>query len=124
MKTFSLLLVAAAALSACSKPQPQVVDMNPDPLANTLKNAPPVELPPAIAADKTFRCKDNSLVAVTFFQGDKQAVVKAPADASAVTLKAPAAGEPYVADGGWKLTGDQQAVTVTTPGKPALSCHV
>ena len=57
-----------------------MVDANPDPLANTLASAPKVELPPAIKADKTLRCKDNSLVYVTFFEGDKQAVVRTEQD--------------------------------------------
>ena len=58
----SALLPAAAALlalAACNnKPaQPEVVDTNPDPMATQLANRAPVELPPAIKAEKTFRCK-------------------------------------------------------------------
>jgi hypothetical protein len=123
MKSLPLLSAAAVLLSlgACSN-KPQVVDANPDPMANQLANAAPVELPPAIKADKTLRCKDNSLVYVTFFQGDKMAVVRTAKDGTATQLKADKAGDPLVAEGGWKLTGTPEAVSLTQPGKAALSC--
>ena len=82
-------LVSLVALAGCNSQseQPQVIDTNPDPMASTLANAAPVELPPAIKADKTMRCKDGSLVYVTFFQGDKQAVVRTekPIDAASTS---------------------------------------
>ena len=128
MKSLLPLIVAAPllALAACnSKPsQPEVVDTNPDPMANVLANRAPVELPPAIKAEKTFRCKDQSLAYVTFFQGDKQANVRLKEGETPVALKAPAAGEPLTAEGGWRLTGDEKTITLTTPKKAAQSCHV
>ena len=127
MKSFLPLLAAPLmALAACnSQPsKPEVIDANPDPMANQIANAAPVELPPAIRADKTFRCSDSSLVGVTFFQGDKQVLVRAPSTATAVRLTAPEAGKPYTAEGGWTLSGDEKNVTVTAPGKKALSRHV
>jgi hypothetical protein len=118
------LLAAPLALVACnSQPTPEVVDTNPDPMANQLANAAPVALPPSIRADKTFRCADGSVVGVTFFKGDTQASVRVPATGTPTRLTATAAGEPYTGDGGWKLTGDDKAITVTEPGKKALSCH-
>ncbi|MFW2851611.1 hypothetical protein ACM61V_06765 [Sphingomonas sp. TX0543] len=122
-----LLLPAALALtvlSACnSKPEkPEVLDINPDPMAAELANKGTVELPPAIKAEKTFRCKDNSLVYVTFFQGDKQVFVKSKKDGTPTTLKAEKAGDTLVADGGWKLTGDTTHITLTQPGKGELTC--
>ncbi len=127
MKTLFLIAVAAPllALAACNNNKaPQVIDTNPDPMATQLANAAPVELPPSITADKTFRCKDNSLVYVKFFEGDKQVVVRTSADGPPTTLKAPTAGEAYTADGGWSLTGDPKNVTVTRPGKDSVSCHL
>lgn len=127
MKSFLPLLAAPLmALAACnSQPsKPEVVDANPDPMANQIANAAPVELPPAIRADKTFRCSDSSLVGVTFFQGDKQVLVRAPSTATAVRLTAPEAGKPYTAEGGWTLSGDEKTITLTAPGKKGLSCHV
>jgi uncharacterized lipoprotein len=123
MKTL-ILLAPLLVLAACnSQSEPEVITSNPDPMATVLANAAPVELPPAIRADKTFRCSDSSVVGVVFFQGDKQVNVRAPNDAAPVLLKAPAAGEPYTAEGGWTLTGNDTEVTVTAPGKAALTCH-
>jgi hypothetical protein len=128
MKTHALphalvALAAATLIAGCnSQPQPQVVDANPDPMATVLANAAPIELPPAITADKTLRCKDNSLVYVTFFEGEKQVSVRTSPTGAITKLTAPAAGEPLTAEGGWKLTGSPSLVTLTTPTKPAQTC--
>ncbi|MET4896415.1 hypothetical protein RN629_04465 [Sphingomonadaceae bacterium jetA1] len=128
MKSLLPLIVAAPllALAACnSKPsQPEVVDTNPDPMANVLANRTPVELPPAIKSEKTFRCKDQSLAYVTFFKGDKQVHVRLKQSDTPVKLTAPAAGEPLTAEGGWRMTGDEKNITLTTPNKAAQTCHV
>jgi len=126
MKRTPTLAAAAAliALSACSKPQPEVVDTNPDPMAAELANRPPVELPPAIKSDKSFRCNDNSLAMVTFFQGDKQVSVRLKEGDTPTVLRAPEAGQPYTAEGGWKLTGDESNITLESPGKPSRTCHL
>lgn len=119
-----LAATALLALAACnSQSSPEVVDSNPDPLAANLANAAPVELPPAIKADKTMRCKDGSLVYVTFFEGDKQAVVRTAKDGSPTMLKSDEAGKPRTAEGGWSMTGNTTEVTLTQPGKAALTCH-
>jgi hypothetical protein len=121
------LLTAAAAfvllpLAACNnKPKTEVIDANPDPMAAVLANKAPVALPPSMKAEKSFRCKDNSLLFVTFFNGDTQVDVKTTKDGTSTRLLAPAAGEPYVKDG-WKLTGSPENVTVTKPGKDSLTC--
>jgi hypothetical protein len=126
LKTAFLPLATASllALAACGSQsnEPQVIDTNPDPLATQLANAGPVELPPAIKADKTMRCKDGSLVYVTFFQGDKQAVVRTEQNGPATVLKGEA-GQALTADGGWSLTGSTSEIALTRPGKGALSCH-
>lgn len=121
-----LPLAAAAllALAACNaEPTTEVIDANPDPMAKELANAGAIELPPAIKADKSMRCSDNSLVYVTFFEGDKQAIVRTEKGGTATTLTAPNAGEPLTAEGGWKLTGDTANISIEQPGKGALSCH-
>ena len=96
-----LPLVAALALAACNNNQsPEVVDTTaPDPDAAALANAAPVELPPAMRKQTTQRCADGSLVYVDFFQGDKQVLVRTERNGAPTVLKAPAAGEPYTADG-------------------------
>jgi hypothetical protein len=128
MLKLSLLPLAAAslfALAACDSKseKPEVLDTNPDPMASQLANAAPVELPPAIKADKTMRCKDGSLAYVTFFAGDKQAVVRTEKGGKPTTLTAPEGGKPLSADGGWLMTGDTSAVQLTVPGKGVQSCH-
>ena len=121
----ALTLAVAASLAACnSQPsQPEVIDSNPDPMANTLANAPKVELPPAIKAEKTLRCKDNSLLYVTFYQGDTQAAVSTEQTGTRTRLTAPAAGQPMTGEGGWSMTGTTDNVTVTIPGKGSQACH-
>ena len=122
---FLFATAALLALAACnSEPTvPEVLDSNPDPMAGELANAGAIELPPSIKAEKSMRCGDNSLVYVTFFEGDKQVVVKTAKDGPSTTLTASNAGEPLTAEGGWKLTGDTANVKVELPGKGALSCH-
>ena len=125
MKTPLIALIALPLLlAACEKQQPEVVDTTaPDPLATQLANAAPVELPPALKASVTFRCKDNSLVYVDFFQGDTQANFRTDRAAPPTGLKAEAAGEPFVAEG-YSVDGDPKAVTVTQPGKAPIACRV
>jgi len=121
------LLTAAAAfvllpLAAChNAPKAEVIDTNPDPMAAELANKAPVALPPSMKAEKSFRCKDNSLLFVTFYNGDTQADVKTAKDGAVTRLLAPSAGAPYVKDA-WKLTGTPEGVTVTEPGKSGLTC--
>lgn len=114
---------ALIALSACSQKPEELSATAPDPMASQLANAAPVELPPAIAASVSMRCKDNSLVFVDFFQGDKQAVVRTEKGGPATMLKAEAAGEPYVAEGGYKVTGNAKSATIETPKEGVRSCR-
>jgi hypothetical protein len=127
MKNPLPLAVAAFALlslAACNNNKPEEVSStSPDPMASQLANAAPVELPPAIAESVSLRCGDNSLVYVDFFQGNKQVQLKTEKGGPATMLRAPAAGEPYEAAGGYKLTGNAKSVNVTIPGKGSKTCH-
>lgn len=115
---------AFALLAGCGQQQPEEVDSRaPDPQASALANAAPVELPPAMkAANKPFRCKDNSLVYVDFFQGDKLANLRVKEGAPSVRLTAENAGDPLTADG-YSLDGNTDSFTLTQPGKDALVCN-
>lgn len=123
--TYLLLIAAPLALAACdSQPtKPEVVDTNPDPMANTLANSGPVVLPPSILAEATLRCDDNSLTYVTFYSGDTQVDVQLDKAGPKTRLTAPAAGQAYVADGGWSLTGTPKKITLASPGKKSQSCE-
>ncbi|TPG17662.1 hypothetical protein EAH79_00660 [Sphingomonas koreensis] len=125
MKTLPLIAAAAAlslSLAAC-KQKPEIVDTTaPDPMASQLANAAPIELPPAMTASVTFRCKDNSLVYVDFFKGGKLANLRTTKGGTPIQLKADAEGEPLTGDGGYAMTGDQDKIMLTQPGKGELSC--
>ena len=126
MKNPTLIAAAAVALlslAACENKPEEVTSTAPDPMASQLANAAPVELPPAIAESVTLRCGDNSLVYVEFFQGNKQVQLKTEKGGPATMLKAPEAGQPFEAAGGFKLTGTSKNVSVTVPGKAAKTCH-
>lgn len=117
-------LIAAAALAACSQNnQPEVVDTRaPDPNASALANAAPVELPPAIRAQKNYRCADGSLASVTWFVGDKQAAARA-GEGAPVIVKSEAGKSPWAGDDGTTLSGTDDKITLTPAGGKALSCH-
>jgi hypothetical protein len=123
-----IFLAAATAVplmlvAACGSSKPEVIDTTgPDPMAAALANRPAVVLPPSISAEKTLRCKDNSLVHVTFFHGDTQALVSTEKNGQPTRLTAANAGDPLIGEGGWKLTGDPGAIKLTQPGKPEQSC--
>ena len=115
--------VALLALAACNN-KPTVVDGPADPMANAIKNAPPVTLPPPIAATIEYRCKDNSLVTVDWFKGDMQVTLHPTKEGAPVHLKADKQGGPFTADGGYKLSGDQKKITWSDAGKPEQTCNV
>ncbi|MEG3179428.1 hypothetical protein [Sphingomonas sp. LT1P40] len=125
--TMRLLPIAVAILAlplaACS-PEPEVVTSRvDDPMAEQLANRAPVELPPAIKASKSMRCQPgNALVFVEFFEGDKLVRVRTEKGGTATDLKAAEAGQPFVAEGGYKLTGTPTSATVELPGKGTLTC--
>lgn len=121
--TKNTFLTAAALLAlpltACeNKP---IEQNKADPLAEAAAKAPKVELPPAIKATATLRCKDNSLVYIDFFAGDKLANLRTEKEGAPVRLTAEKAGDPLVADG-YSMTGTPKSVTLTQPGKPAQTC--
>jgi hypothetical protein len=99
-----------------------VTSTAPDPQAEALKNAAPIVAPPSITAEASLRCADNSLVYIDFYKGETQVVVRTVKGGTGTTLTAPAAGQPYVADG-YKVTGNAKAASVALPGKSAQSCH-
>nr|WP_066796560.1 hypothetical protein [Sphingomonas soli] len=124
MNKLPLIAAAAALLSlaACENKPEEVSSISPDPMKTELANRAPVVLPPSISASKQMRCGDNSLVFVDFFQGDTQVQVRTAKDGAGTILKAPAAGEPYVAEGGYKLTGTPKSATVVTPNEGTRTC--
>ena len=105
---------ALLALAACDN-APQTVNTL-DAQAEALKNAPPVELPPSITASKQYRCRDNSLYIVDFYNNNS-ARVRTSQDGAPTVLTSEDADGPYAGEG-YSLSGNGNTVTVN--GK---SCH-
>jgi len=121
-KRIAVVASAAAFLSlaACNS-EPETVTANaPDPQAEALANAAPVELPPSIQQSRTYRCKDNSLVYADFYTNNTVKVRADKAEAGTI-LTAPEAGQPYAAEG-YSLSGNGETVTYAAPGKGSQSC--
>lgn len=94
-----------------------------DPQAEALKNAPAVQLPPSIRVAKSYRCKDNTLVYVSFMSDNVTAMVRDKQEEPPVaTLKAPAPGQPFAAEG-FSLSGDGDTVTYKSPDAAAQTCR-
>jgi hypothetical protein len=114
-RNLTLLLLGFAALAGCNSESHTIVaNEAPDPMADQLANAPAVELPPAIAASKTYRCKDNSLLYVEWYS-DGSARVKAAKGEAGTQVPAPVEGATS------PLTGDAKTPSITYAGK---TCHV
>lgn len=123
MRLLPAAAVALLALSACNQEPEVISERAPDPMASQLANAAPVELPPAIKATVSMRCQPgNALLFVEFFGGDKQVTVATEQNGPKTRLTAAEAGQPFTAEGGWKLTGTPASATVEVPGKGTLSC--
>ncbi len=121
-KTLTIALLAAAALAGCNKTATDDV-ANAD--ANLAANGANVaaEMPAAIVASKTYRCKDNSVVYIDWLAGDTTADIRAEQGGAATVLKADAAGGALKAEG-YSLIGlpTAKVVTLTRPGKGEQAC--
>src|SRR5690606_7330930 len=93
----SLVLIAAcaatAALAACSSEEPITVNRY-DAQAEALANAAPVELPPAIVAGHTYRCRDNSLVYIDFYSNNTATIRNQRGGDIAATVTSPDGAAP------------------------------
>ena len=124
MKKIAPLTAAAAllVLSACNKPEPEIVDTNPDPMANQIANAEPIELPPAVTDSAIYRCKDNSIVYVDVL-GDKTAAnVRVEKGAAPVQVKAAPEGGAMTGGNGFSVSGSGKTVEIAVNGAAAQSC--
>jgi len=111
-------LAALLALAACEN---ETIDGNVDPQANATNTAAtPVEAPPMIQANRTYRCKDNSLLYAEFYTNDT-VQVRAKKDEPGTVLTAAAAGQPYTAEG-YSLSANSEQISYTAPGKGSQSC--
>nr|WP_295373945.1 hypothetical protein [uncultured Sphingosinicella sp.] len=123
-KTLSLAAACVAAtlsLAACQA-ETEVVE-TPDPQAAELAKAPPVELPPAIQASRTYRCKDNSLVYIDFMSNNTAVVRKEKgAEPPLATVTAETAGGAYKSADGFTVSGNSEQITYSSPQGGSQSC--
>lgn len=115
-------LAAVLMLAACGKPEPEVVDTNPDPMANEIANAAPVELPPAVTDSGIYRCKDNSIVYVDFLGDKTMANVRTEKDGTPVQVKAGPEGGAMTGGEGFSVTGTGKTIQIAVKGGAAQSC--
>src|SRR3546814_17732519 len=107
-------VAALLSLAACNQ-EPEVISANGvDPQADELAKAPPVELPPAIQASRTYRCDDNSLVYATFYTNNTVKVSAEPG-VNGTILTAQDGQPPFVAEG-YSLRPNPPQVRHTPPG--------
>ena len=106
MKRFlcSTVLVAAAALAGCDQSDHNLSGNGPfDPNANLTNSSAPVTLPPSITAQKSYRCKDNSIVYVDWYSDGSARLKKDRTEAGtlvqATDLKADAKSTTIMANG-------------------------
>jgi hypothetical protein len=117
-------LAALLLLAACdSKPTTIVAGGPSDPDADKIKAAKPIKLPPAMLASKSYRCKDNSLIYVDWFNDNQTANLHLKEKGATPTvLNAAKPGDPY-AGGDYTLTGTATAKSVTLKkGGAAQDC--
>lgn len=114
-------IAAFLALPACNNEPETVSTSGVDPQAEQLKTAPKVELPPAIQASRTYRCKDNSLVYIDFYTNNT-AMYRTERGGPATTLNAGEGGQPPFTAEGYSVSANAANITLTAPGKGTLSC--
>lgn len=122
-KLLPLAATAALALTGCNQKQEAANQAAAANEAQAVADANvAADMPPPIKSQKTYRCKDASLVYVDFLEGDTQANLHVgEKSASAVALKADAAGKPFTSEG-YTLTGTGATITLAQPGKASQSC--
>jgi hypothetical protein len=112
---------ALLALGACSG-EPETITANQyDPQAQALANAAPVQLPPSITHSRTYRCTDNSLVYVDFYNNNT-AQLRTTRDGMPTILTAAEGNPPYTA-AGYSVSANAETARITAPGKNNLSCR-
>ena len=113
--------IAAVLLLAGCNSQPETVTAGTaDPDAAKVAAAPPVALPPMMTASRTYRCKDNSLVYIDFFNNNT-AAYRTEKEGKATTLTASEEGKPYTLDG-YSVSGSGTQISLTAPGKGSTTC--
>lgn len=112
-------IAALLSLAACQA-EPETVGQAKDPMAEELKNAPPVELPPAMVA-RTYRCSDNSLIYADF-SADGQFARIGTSQTERVRVTAAEANRNYTGEG-YTISANAEDARIKAPGKSEQSCR-
>jgi hypothetical protein len=117
-------LAAAAALAGCSNENHNIVGGGPDEGASTNAATANIQLPPSIAASRTYRCADNKLVYVDWMSDNKSANVRTEQGGISTQVAAAEPGKPMTGPAGYSVSGTSSASTATiaVPGHKAQSC--
>lgn len=117
-------IAGTLALAACNVEPETVGPKDNDPQKDALAKAQPVKaLPPAIRESKTYRCRDNSIIYVSFMTDGLSAAVRDRREEPPIaTLRASAPGQPFTAEG-YSLSGSGQTVTYNSPDKGSQTCR-
>ena len=108
-------MAASFALGACNNAPEQI--NRADAQADALRNAAPVQLPPAITDNRTYRCApDNSLVYVEFYDNHTATIHTTP-DGMPTALSQTGGTGPYTGEG---QSVSANATHATINGK---ACH-
>jgi uncharacterized lipoprotein len=117
-------LAAMLLLAACNNnKEPEVLDTNPDPMANQIANAAPIELPPAVTDSAIYRCKDNSIVYVDFLGDKTQANVRTKKGGTPTQVQADGEGKPLTGGSGFSVSGNGKTVQIAVNGGAAQTCN-
>ena len=117
-------VAAMLVLAACNNnKEPEVIDTNPDPMANQIANAAPVELPPAVTDSAIYRCKDNSIVYVDYLGDKTQANVRTKKGGTPVHVQAEGEGKPLTGGNGFSVSGSGKTVQIAVNGGGAQTCN-
>lgn len=108
-------------LAACTSEAETVIAGADDPQAEQLAKAPPITLPPAIQASRTYRCADNSLLYAEFFTNNTVNLRVGDKAAAPTILSAAGEDAPYLGDG-YSLSDNAQSVSFKAPGKGTQDC--
>ena len=114
-------MAAVLLLAACNSEPETVTGGTADPDAAQVAAAPPVQLPPMVTASRTYRCKDNSLVYIDFFNNGTATYRTEKEGAPQATLTSAEEGKPYTFDG-YSVSSSGTQISLTAPGKGTTSC--
>lgn len=119
--TAAAVIAATALLAACSS-EPEVIGNGRyDPQAEALRNAAPVAPPPMVSSSKTYRCSDNSLFYVDFYN-DNTATIRTEQTGTPTSLTSTNGQPPFTAEG-YSVSGNGDNVRITAPGHNNVACH-